>query len=332
GGASGAGGAAGDAPWSVEVTRPLSRGEGCHSAGVRSGILYGIGAYGLWGLFPLYFAALDPADPPEVLAHRIVWSVLVVIGLLAATRRLHALRETIADRRRAVLLAVAAVLIAVNWGTYIYAVANDRVLEAALGYFITPLVSVAFGVLVLGERLRRTQTVALALGAVAVVVLTAYYGGFPWIALVLALTFGSYGLVKKLANAGAVESLGVETLVLVLPAALFLVLLGTGGNPTFADEGVDHTLLLVAAGPITAIPLMLFAACVTRVPLTTVGLLQYLAPVLQFLIGWLVEGEALPLSRWIGFALVWVALVVLTWDGLRAGARRRAAAVVAEPA
>lgn len=292
---------------------------------MRSGVLYGIAAYGLWGLFPLYFAALEPAAPPEVLAHRIVWSVLVVVGLLAATRRLHALRSTLADRRQAKLLALAAVLIAVNWGTYIYAVTNDRVLEAALGYFITPLVSVAFGVLVLEEHLRRTQVVALALGTIAVVILTAYYGGFPWISLVLAVTFGSYGLVKKLADAGAVESLGVETLVLLAPAGLFLAVLGGTGDPTFADEGLGHALLLLAAGPVTAVPLMLFAASVTRVPLTTVGLLQYLAPVLQFLIGWLVAGEALPLSRWIGFGLVWCALVVLTVDGLRAANARRTA-------
>lgn len=297
---------------------------------MRSGILYGIGAYGVWGLFPLFFGLLDPAGPPEVLAHRIVWSVLVVAGLLATTRRLPALRATLRDPRRLRLLSVAAVLIACNWGTYIYAVINERVLEAALGYFITPLVSVAFGVFVLGERLRRTQQIALALGAVAVVVLTSSSGGVPWISLVLAVTFGSYGLVKKLADAGAAEGLAVETLVLLAPALGFLVLLGGLGDATFATEGADHALLLMATGPITAIPLLLFSACVTRVPLTTVGLLQYLAPVLQFLIGWLVIGENLPLSRWIGFGLVWTALVVLSLDGLRAGARRRADAVVAE--
>ncbi len=292
---------------------------------MRSGVFFGIGAYGLWGLFPLYFAALDPATPLEVLAHRIVWSVFVVVGLLVMTRRLGALRATASDRRARRLLAGAAVLIAANWGIYIYAVSADRVLEAALGYFITPLVSVAFGVLIFKERLRRTQAFALALGTVAVVVLTAYYGGFPWISLVLAASFGSYGLLKKLAGAGAAEGLAVETLILLGPAAAFLALLGSTGEPTFAAEGTGHALLLVAAGPITAIPLLLFAACVTRVPLTTVGLLQYITPVLQFLIGWLVEGEALPLSRWIGFGLVWAALVVLTWDGLRAAGARRAA-------
>ncbi len=290
---------------------------------MRSGVLFGIGAYGLWGLFPLYFEQLDPATPLEVLAHRIVWSVVVVVGLLAATHRMRAIRRTVTDPRTRRLLAVAALLIASNWGVYIYAVSVDRVLEAALGYFITPLVSVAFGVLVFGERLRRTQAFALALGTVAVLVLTAYYGGFPWISLFLAATFGSYGLVKKLADVGAAEGLAVETLFLLPAAGLFLLGLGLTGEPTFPSEGAGHALLLVCAGPITALPLLLFAACVTRVPLTTVGLLQYITPTAQFVIGWLVEGEALPLSRWVGFGLVWCALVVLTWDGLRAGMAAR---------
>lgn len=258
-------------------------------------------------------------------------SGVVVVGLLALTRRLGALRATGADPRSRRLLAIAAVLIATNWGVYIYAVSADRVLEAALGYFVTPLVSVAFGVGIFKERLRRTQLVALGLGVVAVVVLTAYYGGFPWIALVLAVTFGSYGLVKKLAGAGAVEGLTVETIVLLVPAAALLALLGGRGDATFVTEGIGHALLLAAAGPVTAFPLLLFAACVARVPLSTVGLLQYVTPVLQFLIGWLVAGEELPLSRWIGFALVWTALVVLTLDGLRAaGSRRGAGPPVAE--
>ena len=297
---------------------------------VRSGIFYGLAAYGLWGLFPLFFELLDPARPLEILAHRIIWSVVVVIGLLAATRRLRTLRGTIGDRRTRLLLALAAVLIATNWGLYIYAVTTDRVLEAALGYFINPLISVAFGVGLLGERLRRAQAIALGLGTVAVIILTAVYGGFPWISIVLAATFGSYGLCKKLAGVGAAEGLAVETLFLLVPAAAFLLLLGTRGEATFLSEGTGHTLLLVTAGPITAIPLLLFAACVSRTPLSTVGLLQYITPVLQFLIGWLVVGEALPLSRWIGFSLVWVALLVLTYDGLRA--LRRPPVVLAAPA
>lgn len=297
---------------------------------MRSGVLFGLGAYSLWGVFPLYFPLLDPAGPVEVLAHRIVWSLVVVAGGLAAAGRLRGIRAIAADRRTARLLVAASLLIAVNWGVYIYAVHSGHVIEAALGYFVNPLVSVGFGVVVFRERLRPAQVVALGFGAVAVVVLTAYSGGFPWISLVLATTFGTYGLMKKLADVGASEGLGFETLVLVVPAAGYLLALGASGSGTFTGHGAGHLLLLLAAGPVTAIPLVLFAACVTRVPLSTVGLLQYLTPVLQFLIGWLVQGEAMPTSRWVGFALVWTALVVLTRDALQtAAANRPAAAAVA---
>lgn len=301
---------------------------------MRAGILFGIGAYGLWGVFPLFFPLLDPAGPLEVLAHRIGWSLLLVLGILALRRRLPGVMAAARDRRTLGLLSAAAVLVAVNWGVYIYAVSADRVIEAALGYFINPLVSVAFGILVFKERLRRQQGIALGLGTAAVVVLTAYYdGGFPWIALVLASSFGTYGLMKKLASVGAAESLAVETLVLLGPALAFLVVLGASGDATAGNNGTGHLLLMAATGPITAVPLMLFSAAVTRVPLTTIGLLQYLAPVLQFVIGWLVLGEAMPLSRWAGFALVWLALVLLTVDGLRAARSARQARLVpvAEP-
>ncbi|WP_354697685.1 Protein RarD [Paraconexibacter sp. AEG42_29] len=291
---------------------------------MRAGVLYGLGAYSLWGLFPLYFPLLEPAGSVEVLAHRIVWSLVFVLGVLALTRRLTELRAVAGDRRRLLLLAGSSVLIATNWGIYIYAVSSNHVIEAALGYFVNPLVSVAFGVLVFGERLRTLQVTALALGTVAVIVLTAYSGGFPWISLVLAASFGTYGLLKKLADVGASEGLAVETLVLVVPAAGYLLALGASGDGTFTNEGAGHLALLAAAGPVTAIPLTLFAACVTRVPLSTVGLLQYLTPVLQFLIGWLVQGEAMPTSRWVGFALVWSALVLLTWDALRSASAARA--------
>jgi chloramphenicol-sensitive protein RarD len=295
---------------------------------LRSGVLFGIAAYGLWGIFPLYFHLLRSAGPVEVLAHRIGWSLLVVAGILVARGRLSALRGIARDRRALVLLAGAAALIAANWGIYIYAVTEGRVLEAALGYFINPLVSVAFGMLVFGERLRRPQLAALGLGSGAVVVLAAYYGGFPWIALALAASFGTYGLLKKLVDVGAPEGLAAETLVLLVPALGYVLLLAFTGEGTFAAEGLGHTLLLVAAGPATAVPLLLFSACVTRVPLTTVGLLMYVTPVLQFLVGWLLLGEDMPLMRWLGFGLVWVALVLLTWDALRdAGASRRARGV-----
>jgi chloramphenicol-sensitive protein RarD len=288
---------------------------------MRAGVLFGIAAYGLWGMFPVYFHALDDAGPIEVVAHRIGWSLLVVLVLLAVTRKLHAIRDLGGDRRTLLLLSVAAVLIAVNWSVYIYAVGAGHVIEAALGYFITPLISVALGMTVFGERLRPAQAGALALGTVAVILLSVYYGGFPWIALVLGVSFGTYGLLKKLADIGAAESLAVETSVLFLPALAVIVVLAWTGGGAFATGDLSLTLLLVLAGPVTALPLLLFAACVTRVPLSIVGLLQYLTPVLQFLIGWLAYDELMSTARWIGFGLVWLALIVLTFDGLRVARR-----------
>lgn len=288
---------------------------------MRAGVLFGIAAYGLWGLFPIYFHALEDAGSIEVVAHRIGWSLLVVIALLAATRKLHAVRELGGDRRKLLLLSAAAVLIAINWGVYIYAVDAGHVIEAALGYFITPLISVALGMTVFGERLRPAQIAALVLGTVAVVVLSVYYGGFPWIALVLGVSFGTYGLLKKLADVGAAESLAVETSVLFVPALAVIVVLAWTGGGSFATGDTSLTLLLILAGPVTALPLLLFAACVRRVPLSIVGLLQYLTPVLQFLIGWLAYDEVMSTARWIGFGLVWLALIVLTFDGLRLARR-----------
>ena len=299
---------------------------------MRAGVLFGIAAYGLWGLFPIYFHALDDAGSFEVVAHRIGWSLLVVIALLAVTRKLHAVRELGGDRRTLALLSAAAVLIAVNWGVYVYAVDAGHVIEAALGYFITPLISVALGMTVFGERLRPPQVAALGLGTVAVVVLSVYYGGFPWIALVLGASFGTYGLRKKLADVAAAESLAVETSVLFVPALALIAALAWLGEGSFATGDTGLTLLLVLAGPVTALPLLLFAACVRRVPLSVVGLLQYLTPVLQFLVGWLVYDEQMSTARWAGFALVWLALIVLTFDGLRQTRRAPLAAAEATAA
>ncbi|UGS36970.1 EamA family transporter RarD [Capillimicrobium parvum] len=288
-------------------------------------MLFGIAAYGLWGVFPLYLHLLDDIRPMEVVANRIAWSLIVVAAILFVTRRLGRIGAIMRDRRLLRLLAPAAVLIAVNWAVYIYAISVDRVIEGALGYFITPLVSVAFGMAVFGERLRRAQAVALVLGTLAVVVLTVYYGGFPWISVTLGLSFGTYGLLKKLADVPTAEALAVETLLLFLPAVALMAGLAWTGEGALFSDGAGTTLLLVGAGPVTAVPLLLFGASVTRVPLTTIGLMQYLTPVLQFLIGWLVLGEAMPATRWIGFALVWSALAVLTWDALRAVRREGAA-------
>jgi chloramphenicol-sensitive protein RarD len=296
----------------------------------RAGTFYGFAAYLLWGSFPLFFLLLEQAGAVEILAHRIVWSLVAVAVILALGRNIGSLIAVIRDRRRLLLIAVAALLIALNWGVFIYAVNSDRVIESSLGYFITPLVSAAFGVFVFRERLRPRQIAALGLGAVAVGVLTVDYGQLPWIALTLALSFGSYGLVKKLAGVGAVESLALETLILLVPALAFVFALQASGDATFAASGsTDVTLLLIACGPVTAVPLLLFGAAVTRTRLTVMGMLQYITPVLQFLVGLLVVGEPMPTSRWIGFALVWVALAVLSVDGLHhARGRRR----VLEPA
>jgi chloramphenicol-sensitive protein RarD len=292
----------------------------------RAGVLYGVAAYLLWGLFPLFFPLLEPAGAVEILAHRIVWSLLAVAAVLLVGRNSAPLRAVMRDRRKLGLLSIAAVLIAVNWGTFIYAVNSDHVIESSLGYFITPLVSAAFGVLVFRERLRPRQTLALALGACAVGILVAAYGQLPWIALTLALSFGTYGLVKKVVNVGAAESLAVETLVLLLPALGYLTVLELSGGGSFAHESAGHALLLVLLGPVTAVPLLFFSASVTRVALTMLGMLQYIAPVLQFLVGLLIVGEAMPVARWVGFGLVWVALIVLSLDGLHAARRSRIAA------
>jgi chloramphenicol-sensitive protein RarD len=287
----------------------------------------------MWGLFPLYWPLLRPAGAWEILAHRIIWSLLFVLLVLFVIGRRGGdgwsnLRAVLSDRRKLGLLSVAAVLITVNWGAYIWGVNNGHVVETALGYFIGPLVSVVIGVLMLGERLRGAQWAAVGLGFVAVVVLTIGYGQPPWVAFLLAFPFAIYGLLKKLVATGAVESLAVETGLTAVPAVIYLgILEGTGGG-TFSGSG--HILLLAVGGVVTALPLLAFGAAATRIPLSMVGLLQYLAPVMQFLLGVLVFREQMPLERWIGFAMVWLGLAILSWDGLRRS--RRSAVLPAEEA
>lgn len=293
-------------------------------------MLYGAGAYFLWGLFPLYWPLLEPAGPGEVLAHRVLWSLVVVAALLVAARRLTEVRAVLRDRARMLRLSAASVLIGLNWFTYIYGVTHDHVVETSLGYFINPIVTVLLGVVVLKERLRPTQWVAIGAATVAVLVLSVQNGSPPWIALVLAFSFGGYGLLKKTAAVGAVEGLAVETAVMAPVAAAYLLVLTTRGDLVFGTEGVGHALLLVGAGVVTAIPLLLFGAAASRVPLTTLGLLQYLAPTLQFLIGVALYDEPLPLLRLVGFALVWAGLAIFTADLVRHH-RRQLRIVVAEP-
>jgi chloramphenicol-sensitive protein RarD len=296
----------------------------------RSGLFAAIGGYLLWGLFPLYWPLLEPAAPVEILAHRIVWSLVFLVALMALTTGFAWLRTL--SPRSARLLALAAVLVSVNWGVYIYGVNSERVVETSLGYFINPLVTVVLAIVFLHERLRRRQGVALAVAALGVLVLTVDYGRVPWIALTLACSFGLYGLVKNRAGVDGTQSLAVETAVIVIPAAAWLVWLGGTGRGTFTSEGAGHLALLVGGGVVTALPLMLFGAAAVRIRLSTLGLLQYLTPTIQFLIGVLLYGEPMPLSRLAGFTLVWIALVVFMLDALGASRARVRAATAPAPA
>jgi chloramphenicol-sensitive protein RarD len=292
----------------------------------RAGLLYGIGAYGLWGLVPIFWPLLKPAAATEILAHRMTWSLVVVGVALLALRRWAWVRELVSQPRKLGLMAVAASVISVNWGVYIWAVNTGRVVEGSLGYFINPLVTIAIGVLVLKERLRPAQWAAVGIGAAAVLVLTFDYGRPPWISLILAVSFAVYGLAKKKANIGGLESLAAETAILFVPAFGYLLWLGARSEAAFGTEGTGHALLLASTGLVTAIPLIFFGAAAIRVPLSTLGLLQYLAPVFQFLLGVLYFKEAMPAGRWAGFSLVWLALTLLTWDALRTARRTRAEA------
>jgi chloramphenicol-sensitive protein RarD len=295
----------------------------------RRGLLLGFGAYLLWGFLPLYFGLLEPAGAVEIIAHRVVWSLLFCVLVLVVTRTLGTVRAVLRSPRTAGALAGAGVLVTTNWLVYVYGVLSGHTVDAALGYYINPLVTVVLAVVLLGERLRRAQWVALALGAIAVVVITAGVGRLPWIALTLAFTFGAYGLVKNRTGqtVGALAGLTIETATTTPLALGYLTWLGSQGALTFTMHGPAHTVALVALGVITAVPLLLFGGAARRLPLSVLGMLQYLTPTLQFLIAVLVFGEEMPAARWWGFGLVWLALVVLTADGVRAGgARARARA------
>ncbi|MCX3061077.1 EamA family transporter RarD [Streptomyces beihaiensis] len=283
----------------------------------------------MWGLVPLFWPLLKPAGSVEILANRMAWSLVVVVVALLFVRRWGWARELIRQPKRLGLVALAATVITVNWGVYIWSVNAGHVVEASLGYFINPLVSIALGVLLLKERLRPAQWTAVGIGLLAVLVLAIGYGQPPWISLTLAFSFGSYGLVKKKVNLSGLESLAAETAVQFLPALAYLLWLASQGRSTFTTEGPGHAALLASTGLVTAIPLVCFGAAAIRVPLSTLGLLQYLAPVFQFLLGIVYFHEAMPPERWAGFALVWLALTVLTWDALRSAHRGRAALAAA---
>lgn len=294
----------------------------------RAGLLCGVGAYVLWGAFPLYWPLLEPAGAVEILAHRMLWSALTMAVVVVALRRVDRIKALVRDRRVLGLLALAALVISLNWGGYIWGVNNGRVVEASLGYFINPLVTVLMGVLVLGERLRRMQWVALGVAAGAVLVLTLEYGRPPWLALLLACSFGTYGLAKKKAGAGSMESLAVETALVSPFAAAYVGWLVWAGRSSFGEHGLGHAALFTTTGIVTAIPLVLFGAAAIRISMVSLGLLQYLAPILQFALGVLVFREDMPLGRWVGFGLVWVALVLFTVESV--SHRRRQLVLAAE--
>ncbi|CAJ1504312.1 EamA family transporter RarD [[Mycobacterium] burgundiense] len=287
---------------------PFKRGAG------SSGLLFGVGAYGAWGLFPGFFPLLKPAGAAEILAHRIVWMALLMVIVVAALRRLGDLRRM--TGRVWLLLAAASGLIAANWVIYIYAVNNGHVVDAALGYFINPLVSVALGVLIFRESLNRAQLFALLVAVLAVLILAVELGAPPWISLGLALSFAFYGLVKKVVPTDPRVSVGVEA-ALASPFALVYILVGVAaGQQAFLSNGPWHTVSMIASGPVTAIPLLLFAVAARRLPMVSLGLLMYLTPVMQLSWGVFIGNEPMPPARWLGFMLIWLALAVFTGDAI----------------
>lgn len=287
------------------------------------GLLFAFAAYLLWGAFPIYFKLLSAAGPFEIIGHRVLWTFLFCLLAVVVWRQTSHLKEILADRRLFWGLTGAGVLVTVNWTIYVWGILNNHVVDAALGYFINPLFTVALAVLVLHERLRIAQWIAVGIAVVAVLVIALGYGQVPWVALSLAVSFGLYGLVKKQVGGRVSPLVGltIETAMLTPVALAFLVWLQATGASSLLSHGPGLTLGLVAAGVVTAIPLLLFAAASARIPLSMMGLIQYVTPVIQFAFGVWINHESMPPARWAGFALVWVALVVLTVDSLRAARR-----------
>lgn len=283
---------------------------------MKQGILAGIGAYLLWGLFPIYWKLLLDVPAIEILAHRMVWSLVVMVLILAIGKDRTWLKEALRNRRTLLTYTLAAALLGVNWYTYIWAVNAGFVVESSLGYFINPLVSMLFGVVFLKEHLRGGQILAVSLAVAGVLYLTFSYGALPWIALVLSMTFGLYGLIKKTAPLGSARGFTLETLALFIPAFGFLVFLEVQGVGAFGHQSALTTTLLAFAGPVTSIPLLLFGVAARRIPLSMVGFLQYIAPTGQFLLGVLAYHEPFPAERLVGFAIIWTALAVYSLEGV----------------
>lgn len=292
----------------------------------RAGLAFAVGAYVLWGFLPAYFLLLPPSGPFEVVAFRVIMSLIFSVLLLTVTGGWRPFLTLLRDRRTSLLMLAAAVAIYVNWQTFVVGALSGHVIESSLGYFINPIVTVLLGVIVLREKVRLPQWIALGIAAAAILVIAIGHGAVPWIALILAFSFGAYGLIKRVVgrSVDAIGGLTLETAWLTPLAIVQLVLVGTvGGGIQFGSHGAGHTIAMLCAGVATTVPLLLFAAGARRIPLVALGMTQFLAPVLQFLFGWLILREEMPLERWLGFALVWVALVVLTVDAVVASRPQR---------
>ena len=270
----------------------------------------------MWGLFPLYWPLLEPANPLEIVSHRAVWTLVFCLIFLALSKQIHATLAVMKNPKTMAALLLSTILVSINWITYIWAVNHGHVVEAALGYYINPLIIIAFGVMLLREKMRPLQWVAVGIAAVGVLVLTIDYGRLPWVAISLALSWGSYGLVKKKLNLGALEGLAIETLISFIPYAAYIIYLGQQGTGQFGHKPL-LTILLISAGAVTAIPLLLFNGSTTRLPYSTIGLLQYITPTIQFSIGVWLRHEDMPTARWIGFIVIWFALAALATDLVR---------------
>lgn len=296
----------------------------------NKGVLFALAAYILWGFFPLYFKAIQQVSALQILAHRIAWGFVFTLAVVLVLRQWKEFRASVFNRRTFLIYAGASVVLGINWFTYVWAVITNHVVESSLGYFINPIVSVLLGVIFLRERLRTFQWVAIAMVTAGVVYLTITFGQLPWISLVLAVTFGFYGLLKKIAPLGALHGITLETAVLTIPSLVYLLIVNANGTGTFGHSTPLLDFLLVLSGPVTAIPLLLFANGARRIPLTTIGLLQYIAPTLQFLLGVLVFHEPFDQSRLIGFMIIWLALVLFSVENLLA--RRRTPSTAPIPA
>ena len=284
----------------------------------RVGLLLGVSAYLIWGLFPLYWPLLEPANSIEIVAHRAIWTFVFCIALLITTGKLPSTFALLKDRRILLRLLASSILISINWLVYIWGVNSGHVVECALGYYINPLLIIAFGVILLNEKMRRLQWISVSIAAIGVLVLAIDYGRPPWIAIALATSWGTYGLVKKQLGMGALEGLTIETTLSLIPYGVYLVWLGHRGTGQFGHH-FGLTTLLILAGVVTAIPLLMFNGSTNRLKFTIIGLLQYITPTVQFLIGVFIRHEAMTTGRWIGFLIVWVALFALGYDLVKSG-------------